>query len=351
MEIPERLELDVSGMAIGDTLRLADLPALEGVTYLDDPEETVLANVTRADARSSSPEPEEGEELPRARRCPRARRLRRAPPRLRRSPATRPASGSEGEPAPRSSRCASSVGARAASTLDLLVAGLGNPGREYAAHAAQRRLDRRRRAGAAARRLVPRRSSPGSSPRCALDDARVALLKPETYMNESGRSIGGRAAVLQGRAGRRCSSSTTTSISRRGASRRGSAAGSPATTGCARSRRRSASQDFLRLRIGVGRPGRGDRRPVADYVLSPFEPEVDVDAPRRAVGGRRRDDRRATGSRPPRHASTESAFGTESARAVAVTPARDRGDTLGRGWRVAFIRLPGWGVGARRRVT
>ena len=38
------------------------------------------------------------------------------------------------------------------------------------------------------------------------------------------------------------------------------------------------TQDFLRLRIGVGRPGRGDRRPVADYVLSAFEPEVDVDA-------------------------------------------------------------------------
>jgi peptidyl-tRNA hydrolase, PTH1 family len=38
------------------------------------------------------------------------------------------------------------------------------------------------------------------------------------------------------------------------------------------------TQDFLRLRIGVGRPGRGDRRPVADYVLSPFEPEIDVEA-------------------------------------------------------------------------
>ena len=38
------------------------------------------------------------------------------------------------------------------------------------------------------------------------------------------------------------------------------------------------TQDFLRLRIGVGRPGRGDRRPVADYVLSEFEPEIDVEA-------------------------------------------------------------------------
>src|SRR5204863_2793392 len=38
------------------------------------------------------------------------------------------------------------------------------------------------------------------------------------------------------------------------------------------------TQDFLRLRLGVGRPGRGDRRSVADYVLSPFEAETDVEA-------------------------------------------------------------------------
>src|SRR6185369_14619215 len=44
MEIPEHIDLDVSGMAIGDTLRLADLPPMEGVAYLDDPEETVLAS-------------------------------------------------------------------------------------------------------------------------------------------------------------------------------------------------------------------------------------------------------------------------------------------------------------------
>jgi len=66
MEIPEHVELDVSGMAIGDTLRLADLAAIEGVTYLDDPEETVLATVTLP-TREVEPEPEEGvegEELP-----------------------------------------------------------------------------------------------------------------------------------------------------------------------------------------------------------------------------------------------------------------------------------------------
>jgi large subunit ribosomal protein L25 len=58
MEIPEHLDLDVSGMAIGDTLRLADLPPMEGVTYLDNPEETVLATVTLP-TREVEPEPEE----------------------------------------------------------------------------------------------------------------------------------------------------------------------------------------------------------------------------------------------------------------------------------------------------
>jgi large subunit ribosomal protein L25 len=66
MEIPEHIDLDVSGMAIGDTLRLVDLSPMEGVTYLDDPEETVLASVALP-AREVEPEPEEGvegEELP-----------------------------------------------------------------------------------------------------------------------------------------------------------------------------------------------------------------------------------------------------------------------------------------------
>jgi peptidyl-tRNA hydrolase, PTH1 family len=38
------------------------------------------------------------------------------------------------------------------------------------------------------------------------------------------------------------------------------------------------TQDFLRLRIGVGRPERGDPRPLADYVLSDFEPADDAAA-------------------------------------------------------------------------
>jgi large subunit ribosomal protein L25 len=58
MEIPEHLDLDVSGMEMNDTLRLSDLRAPEGVTLLDDPDETVLATVTMP-TREIEPEPEE----------------------------------------------------------------------------------------------------------------------------------------------------------------------------------------------------------------------------------------------------------------------------------------------------
>jgi PTH1 family peptidyl-tRNA hydrolase len=39
-----------------------------------------------------------------------------------------------------------------------------------------------------------------------------------------------------------------------------------------------ATKEFLRLRVGVGRPGRGDRRSVADFVLSNFDSGTDVEA-------------------------------------------------------------------------
>src|SRR5215218_10427652 len=69
LEIPEHLELDVSQMAIGDTLRLVDLKAQDGVAYLDDPEETVLATVTMP-TRIVEPEEEEVTELPEGMEAP-----------------------------------------------------------------------------------------------------------------------------------------------------------------------------------------------------------------------------------------------------------------------------------------
>ena len=54
LEVPEHLDLDVSHMQAGDTLRIADVHVPEGVTLLDDPE-TVVATVT-APSREVAPE-------------------------------------------------------------------------------------------------------------------------------------------------------------------------------------------------------------------------------------------------------------------------------------------------------
>lgn len=78
MEIPEHIDVDVSAMEIGGTLRLAELSAPEGVTFLDDPEETVVATITAptraiedeeaeaaaAEAAEAAEGLEEGEEAP-----------------------------------------------------------------------------------------------------------------------------------------------------------------------------------------------------------------------------------------------------------------------------------------------
>jgi large subunit ribosomal protein L25 len=42
MGIPEHIDADISSLEVGGTIRLEEIPAIEGVTYLDDPE-TVLA--------------------------------------------------------------------------------------------------------------------------------------------------------------------------------------------------------------------------------------------------------------------------------------------------------------------
>jgi len=61
--IPEHIEVDMAPLEVGEILRVVDLPAIEGVTYLDDPE-TVLANCSmpRGIAELEAEEAAEGEE-------------------------------------------------------------------------------------------------------------------------------------------------------------------------------------------------------------------------------------------------------------------------------------------------
>src|SRR3954466_904763 len=47
LEVPQTIEVDVSELGIGDSIRLSEIPVPAGVTFLDDAEEIVLANVTQ----------------------------------------------------------------------------------------------------------------------------------------------------------------------------------------------------------------------------------------------------------------------------------------------------------------
>ena len=163
-----------------------------------------------------------------------------------------------------------------ASTLDLLVAGLGNPGREY-------EQTRHNVGWLVADELARRHGGSfrskfsGRVAEVRLGDLRLALLKPETYMNESGRSVGAAARFYKVPPAEMLLVHDDVDLEegRLQARLGGGLAGHNGLRSIAQ---HLGTNDFLRLRIGVGRPGRGDRRPVADYVLSPFDPAFDVDA-------------------------------------------------------------------------
>ncbi|HEX5800326.1 MAG TPA: aminoacyl-tRNA hydrolase [Gaiellaceae bacterium] len=160
-----------------------------------------------------------------------------------------------------------------ASTLDLLVVGLGNPGREHA-------RDRHNVGWLVADELVRRHGGSyrqkfsGQLAEVRLDGRKLAVLKPETYMNDSGRSLAAAARFFKvaPEAIAVVHDDVDLEPGRLQARLGGGLAGH---NGLRSVKQALGTADFLRLRVGVGRPGRGDRRPVADYVLSPFAPEDD----------------------------------------------------------------------------
>ena len=163
-----------------------------------------------------------------------------------------------------------------ASSLDLLVVGLGNPGREYAQHrhnAGWMVLDElARRHGASWKGKFA-----GQVAEVRLDGNRVALLKPETYMNESGRSVAAAARFykLEPDAILVVHDEGDFDLGRLQARKGGGLAGHNGLRSIAQHLK---TPEFMRLRIGVGRPERGDPRPLADYLLSDFTPDQDPDA-------------------------------------------------------------------------
>jgi len=160
-------------------------------------------------------------------------------------------------------------------SLSHLVVGLGNPGARY--------RDTRHNLGRRAVELIAdelggswRSRWNGRVSELRDSDERLGLLVPETFMNESGRSVAPalrfyklppeRLVVVH--------DELDLELGDVRAKQGGGLAGHNGLRSLAEA---LGTQDFLRVRIGIGRPERGDRRPVADWVLQPFPPGTDVD--------------------------------------------------------------------------
>jgi peptidyl-tRNA hydrolase, PTH1 family len=163
-----------------------------------------------------------------------------------------------------------------ASSLDLLVAGLGNPGRGYERtrhNIGWLVVDElaRRHGGSFKSKFSGRLAE------LRIDGRRVGLLKPETYMNESGRSLAAAARFFKAEPEDLLVVHDDVDLEPGRLQARGGG-GLAGHNGLRSIASALGTSDFLRLRIGVGRPGRGDRRSVSDYVLSGFEQHEDVGA-------------------------------------------------------------------------
>ena len=150
----------------------------------------------------------------------------------------------------------------------MMVVGLGNPGRQYA--------NTRHNVGfmtadqlAARHGASPWKDQMGAlTAKARIGDVDVLLVKPQTFMNDSGEAVGRLwrwhklelADVLV------VSDDIDLPLGKLRLRERGSAGGH---NGLKSIFAHLHSQEIARLKIGVGRP---DRREVIDHVLSPFTP-------------------------------------------------------------------------------
>jgi PTH1 family peptidyl-tRNA hydrolase len=151
-----------------------------------------------------------------------------------------------------------------------LIVGLGNPGREYASHRhnvgfmAVDELASRVRADAF------REKFSAEWAKAELGGEPAALLKPMTFMNESGRSVQPAAAFFK------VSPAQVIVVHDEldlpfGEVRLKFGGGHAGHNGLRSIMAALGTGDFGRVRIGIGRPPAGFRGEVADYVLSPFD--------------------------------------------------------------------------------
>ncbi len=168
---------------------------------------------------------------------------------------------------------------RRGAPVDWLIVGLGNPGAEY-------ERTRHNVGFEVARRLVERWQLPKpkakyrgllSEGRAGAGGPRVALLMPQTFMNEAGQSVGPARGAFKLGLDRVLVIHDEIDLPF-GEIRVRSGGGLAGHNGLKSVKEGLGSADFVRVRIGVGRPDSTDPEIVAAYVLSRFrEPPGDVE--------------------------------------------------------------------------
>ncbi len=164
----------------------------------------------------------------------------------------------------------------AQSSLDYLVVGLGNPGRRY--ERTRHNLGWMVLDDLAGRLAASWRGKfSGRLAEVRDGDARLGLLVPETYMNDSGRSIAPALRFYKLPPDRLVVVHDEVDLEL-GAVRVKAGGGLAGHNGLRSVTAALGTQEFLRVRLGVGKPERGERMAVADWVLQPFPADYDVAA-------------------------------------------------------------------------
>ena len=162
-------------------------------------------------------------------------------------------------------------GGRSSAPVDWLVVGLGNPGARYAgtvhnvgfevANLLARRWDLPRAKTKFAGLLTEGRTGPGGP--------RVAVLLPQTYMNEAGRSVGPARGTYKLPLERVLVIHDEIDLPF-GEVRARVGGGLAGHNGLKSLKAELGGPDFARVRVGVGRPDSTDPEIVSAHVLGPF---------------------------------------------------------------------------------
>ncbi|MGI9117529.1 MAG: aminoacyl-tRNA hydrolase [Gaiellales bacterium] len=157
--------------------------------------------------------------------------------------------------------------------VDALIVGLGNPGTRYAKtrhNIGWMAVD----ALLAEHGATPKAKHHGRYAEIRLGEIPVAVLAPETFMNDSGRSVGACVRDLRLPVDEVVVVYDDIELAP-GVVRAREGGGLKGHNGLRSLADALGSPDFVRVRCGVGRPGKGDPRDVAAYVLSAFEAHED----------------------------------------------------------------------------